>query len=514
MLHHTLAARLVAPFITRHGRWRTGAAAIAADQRRILDRLLGRLAPTRLGRELGLGAIRAAADPVAAFRRRVPLRLYPDHQALLERVWRGEPDSLFPGRAVALAQTSGTTSAGAGERFIPQSRDLLAHHRAGGLASLGRVLAATGPAPLAGRMLMLGGSTALEPNPHGIPTGDLSGIVVSLIPPWLAGSYEPGRDIALEPAWERKLARMTERCAARDIRLVSGIGSWQLRLFGEVCRARGVERIREAWPGLRAVIHGGHAIDPLVPRFAHHLDPATWMFEVYPASEAFIAMGSRPWRLDEGGPPDLELLTAHGIYLEFHPDDRAEDDIEATVGADRLEDGRMYRVVLTTPGGLVRYQPGDLALGCGPGRIRFGGRVRTRISVFGEHVEGHALAAALADACRSTGAEVEHYHVAPLLPGTGDGRGAHEWWIEFHRQPGDQAAFTTALDRHLCASVLDYAAHRAGDCQLRGPVLRPVPRGTFERWLAGNGGAGGQRKVPQAWNDRRIAEQLAQAAEA
>ena len=116
------------------------------------------------------------------------------------------------------------------------------------------------------------------------------------------------------------------------------------------------------------------------------------------------------------------------------------------------------------------------------------------------------------NACTRTGAMVNHYHVAPLLPNISNGRGAHEWWVEFHRPPSDLTEFTAAIDRYLCTEVADYAAHRADDCQLRSPVLHMVPTGTFTRWLAQNGKVGGQHKVPQAWNDRRIAEQLELAA--
>lgn len=504
-----LIARAGMPLLRLLDRQPRTTATLAAAQERIRRHLLRTLAPLPVGRQFALARL-PIRDP-AAWRHAVPITCYGDYEPLIARVAAGEGDVLFPGRPVALAQTSGTTRpAAAGERYVPQGRALLAHHQRGGAAALVRLLAAAGDGVLGGRLLMLGGSTALEANAHGIPIGDLSGIVVSRIPAYLRGLYEPGAAIALERDWERKLARLVERLQGADVRLVSGIGAWMLVLFDRLCAVTGVARASEAWPRLSACIHGGHAVDGVLPQLRHHLRDDTWMQEVYPASEAFIAVGSRPWRLGEGVAPPLAVLGDHGVLFEFLPDDDPRP--EAAVGPGALEVGRIYRLLVTTPGGLVRYAVGDLVRGEGPGLLRVAGRMATRISVFGEHVEGIALTEALAAACAASGAVVDHWHVAPSLPRSGDPRGGHEWWLEYRVPPRDAGCFAEALDRHLRTASIDYAAHRG--VQLREPALRPVPRGTFARWLAAHGKLGGQHKVPVAWSDRTIAEALARASAA
>ncbi len=480
----------------------TSPAAMRAAQDAERTRLLRRLAGTALGRRFALAGL--AGRSVEAFRAAIAPTTYADYADELARCARGEADVLFPGRPVALAQTSGTTStAHAGERFIPQGRDLLRHHRAGASAAFARLGLAVGPDLLRGSSLMLGGSTALAPNAHGVPVGDLSGIVVDQIPGWLQRFYEPGRDIALESDWERKIARIVARCASRPIACVSGIPSWMLVLFDALCRARGASRLAEVWPGLRGVIHGGHAIQPVLPMLRHHLAPGTRLIEVYPASEGFLAVGARAWRIEEDAPPPLAALCAHGIYLEFLPEDGGD-----AIGAEGLEDGRVYRVLMTTAGGLLRYQVGDLVRGCGPGLLRVAGRIKTRISVFGEHVEGDRLDAALAAAAATQDLRVAHYHVAPVLPTPEQPRGRHEWWIELAGGAGDAAALAAALDAWLRANVIDYDAHRAGDTQLLAPSVVLVPPGTFHAALAAKGKLGGQHKVPQAWGDRTFADLL------
>jgi len=507
-------ARLALPAWIRATRPPQGATAIATAQDRILHRLLRQLAPLAIGQQLGLPRLRAASTPADAFRH-LPISEYADYEPLIARCATGERGVLCRGAALALAQTSGTTrSSASGERFIPQGSRLLRHHRQGGAAALARALEAAGADTLAGRLLMVGGSTALD-HRHAVPMGDLSGIAAARLPGWISGRYEPGREISAISSWEERLEAMATRCAQRDVTLAAGIPSWMLVVFERIARARGVARCEEAWPHLRLVVHGGHAIEPCIPALRAHLGDETWMMEVYPASEAFIAIGARPWRLGDAQTPPLELLTDHGVYLEFAPVGGAPEDC---VTAAEIERGGVYRVLVTTPGGLVRYQVGDLVRAEGPGIIRFSGRIKTRISVFGEHVEGIELTRALAAACQATGAEVAHYHVAPCLPSAQEPRGAHEWLVEFtHHQrsgPGDapEAAFardfTAAIDRHLIDHVLDYAAHRRGDGQLLPPRLTRVPAGAFARVLARQGRCDAQRKVPQAWPDRSFADSL------
>ena len=504
--------RWIAPPLLRWtDRRPSGREAIREAQSRTLRRILHDLSSTECGRQAGLGELaKLPPSELSAAFRELPLRRYSDLAQAIHRCERGERDVMFPGRAVALAQTSGTTSAeGSGERYIPQNAALLAHHSRGGAAALARLIGCSGPEVAGGRMLMLGGSTRLSRNGSGIPSGDLSGIAASRIPWFLQPLYEPGRKLALESDWNEKVRGIARRLSRSDVRLITGIPSWCQVLFEEVCRQRGVERLSEAWPGLRAFVHGGVAIDPYVPLLSGQLREDTWMMEVYPSSEAFLAVGSRPWRLGEGRAPDLELLADHGVYLEFLPEEE-DGRADRAVGAHDLEPGGVYRVLVTTPGGLVRYELGDLIEGRGPGLVRFAGRIRTRISVFGEHVEAARLAEALSEACRATDSVVREWHVAPVLPTAGDPRGRHEWWVEFVRPPADAGRFESVLDEVLRRSVLDYEAHRTGDVQLLAPRLVVVPEGTFVRALSARGRLGGQNKVPSAWNDRTWADLIEQ----
>ena len=503
LLLHRWLARLCAPVLSWSDRQPRSQQDMESAQSRHLQRLVRLLAPTMVGKQFGLKKLPHDHRLRQAFAAQVPISTYGDYQSLITRVAVGEANILFPGHAVALAQTSGTTSSDhSGERYIPQNDALLRHHARGGAAAFSRLITATGGSIFSGPLLMLGGSTALTPNAHGLPVGDLSGIIADRIPRWLRPLYAPGLDIALEPDWEKKLTRIISRYGHEDMRLISGIPSWCLMLCERLCQARGVTRASAAWPHLQGFIHGGHAIAPLLPSLRAHFAPTMKMMEVYPASEAFIAIGSRVWQLDEAEPPPLDLLMDHGVYLEFLAEDHV-----TVVGPADIESGALYRVLITTPAGLVRYQLGDVVLGVAPGQIRVAGRIKTRLSIFGEHVEGYHLDHALSAAVQISECAVRYYHVAPYFSDAHDGRGGHEWLIACDRAPADLSTFAKTIDQYLCDHVIDYAAHRRGG-QLLAPRITLITTDQVQRYLATHGKLGGQHKLPQAWPDRHIAEML------
>ena len=110
---------------------------------------------------------------------------------------------------------------------------------------------------LSGRVLFLGGSTALAVNEHGIRTGDLSGLVTPLIRWPLSEIYAPGAEIALMSHWPGKIEAMARACVSQDIRMISGMPSWALVLFERVIAlarerfgADHIRGIRDVWPNL------------------------------------------------------------------------------------------------------------------------------------------------------------------------------------------------------------------------------------------------------------------------
>ena len=43
---------------------------------------------------------------------------------------------------------------------------------------------------------------------------------------------------------------------------------------------------------------------------------------------------------------------------------------------------------------------------------------------------------------------------------------------------------------------------------IKKPLIRSVPKNTFDRWLKGKNKLGGQSKIPRLYNDRRYVEEI------
>ena len=160
-------------------------------------------------------------------------------------------------------------------------------------------------------------------------------------------------------------------------------------------------------------------------------------------------------------------------------------------------------MLITSNNGLWRYEIGDTVefTSTNPYRIRFAGRTRQYINVFGEELIVDNADRALIAASNETGAVVGEYTVAPCYMSLRE-RGAHEWIVEFEREPDSREHFAEALDRELRAVNSDYDAKR--QTALDPPRIHAVPPGTTLRWLQKTG----KNKLPRMRNDRTVVEQL------
>jgi len=489
-----------------------------AAQEHILADLLPQLARTAFGRQAGLPVGAGYAD----FRRCLVARTYEGFASHIERMKTGEADVLWPGKCRHFAVSSGTTAGPS--KFLPVNDAMLAHFRRAGLDSLFLYTARTGHTQVfGGRHLFLGGSTALLPLDHfpGAVSGDLSGITALNMPGWVERFlYEPGAGIAQMNHWPAKLEAIAARTLDRDITLLAGIPSWLLVLADTVrARARRAGRshtatLREVWPNLECLIHGGVPVEPFEAELRRAIGPGVNFHEVYPASEGFIAAQD----VERGA--GLRLLADCGVFYEFIPLHEYEESRLAELGEKivplaGVQPGINYVLLLTTPVGLSRYVLGDLVrfTSLNPPRLVYVGRTKLQLSAFGEHVIEKELTDALAAVASRHDWSVVNFHVAPRFPDPAAGRpiGRHEWWVEFKSDPVGEAnchVLATELDRELSVRNDDYAAKRGGG-GLALPDLQRVPPGHFERWLKQAGKWGGQSKMPRCRSDRIIADQLA-----
>ena len=225
--------------------------------------------------------------------------------------------------------------------------------------------------------------------------------------------------------------------------------------------------------------------------------------EIYNASEGFFAAQEKP---DDDG---MMLFTEHGIFYEFMPVEEYGKQAPQTVGLNAVEINKNYALVISTTGGLWRYLIGDTIkfTSLNPYKIKITGRLKHFMNAFGEEVIVDNSDKAIAVAANKTNAVVTDYTAAPVFF-TNESNGAHEWLIEFEKEPQNAEQFILELDSALKNANSDYEAKRHKDIALRLPKVHFLPRGTFSKWLHTKNKVGGQHKVPRLSNERKILEEI------
>jgi hypothetical protein len=493
------------PFVRLYSQWRIWQLNLqrpAETQERELLSLVRRAASTRFGRDHDFASIRSVQD----FQTRVSVRRYED---FWNEYWKaGFPelkDCTWPGTIPYFALTAGTTTGVT--KYIPCSHAMLdANFRAAQDILFHHLLNRPTSRILGGKALMLGGSTDLREEGLGIYSGDLSGIEANEIPWWLRPYAFPPRELALLADWREKIDKLARLSLKEDIRAISGTPSWLLILFDKLAELRpNVEqRLCSYYPQLELLVHGGVDFKPYAKRFGELLKGSrAELREVYPASEAFVAIA------DRGPGEGLRLLVDNGVFYEFIPAKEFGTSNPSRHWLGNAETRVEYAVVVSTCAGAWAYVLGDTVqfLELDPPRILVTGRTSYVLSAFGEHLIDAEIEEAIAAAAATIDADVIDYCVAPVFPESAGRRAAHHYVIEFADGPpqaSQLAAFAGALDAHLCALNADYKDHRAGDYGLQAPTIEVITPGSFAAWMKSRGQLGGQHKVPRIVNDAKL----------
>ncbi|HOW17829.1 MAG TPA: GH3 auxin-responsive promoter family protein, partial [Phycisphaerae bacterium] len=258
-------------------------------------------------------------------------------------------------------------------------------------------------------------------------------------------------------------------------------------------------------PDLTLFVHGGVFFEPYRPIFDQYFAGLNVDYlDIYSASEASIAIQTDPCD------PSLLLALDHNVFYEFVPlEEWGRPDAPRLTVAD-VQTGVSYVILLTTCAGLWSYDLGDIVrfTNLRPLKLLITGRHKLFISAFGENIISEHVEAAVAHACRLTGARVHEFTAAPRFPDARRPLPAHEYVIEFASPPADMDAFRHAIDSRLCEQSLDYAIKRRGDLAMSCVEVTPVPEGTFYEWLKRRGRLGGQHKVPRCANHREYVDAL------
>jgi hypothetical protein len=465
-----------------------------------LHYLLRKARDTKWGEEHGYSTISSVDD----FQRNVPLQTYDDIRPYVDRLRDGENDLLWPGDVKWFAKSSGTTSDKS--KFIPVTKEALEDCHLRGPKDVFAIYIKNYPDTkvLRGKTLTLGGSHEINNFSNNSYYGDLSAILIENVPFWTDLIRTPPAEIALIAEFEEKIEQIIKTSLDQNVTSLAGVPSWYLVLLKRILEKTGKNNILEVWPNLEVFIHGGVKFDPYREQYKKLIpSEGVHYMETYNASEGFFAIQ------DDPGRDDMLLMLDYGVYYEFIPMEEFDKEKPKVLRLEETELEKNYAIVISTNAGLWRYIIGDTIkfTGKNPYRLKITGRTKHFINAFGEEVIIDNAEKALQAACLHSGAIVNEYTAGPVFMGDNQ-KGAHQWIIEFEKDPSDLDQFITVLDKRLQELNSDYEAKRYKNITLEKLHLVVAPQGTFYKWMKNRGKIGGQNKIPRLANDRKYLDDL------
>ncbi len=472
--------------------------------------------PHEVQEELMMNLIRSAEETVMGhkydfasiksyqtFSERIPVSTYEDLEPMIELTRKGAQNVFWNTPIKWFAKSSGTTNAKS--KFIPVSNEALEDcHYKGSKDLLCMYLNNNENSEMfLGKSLRLGGSSQIYEKNNSY-FGDLSAILIENMPIWAEFSSTPSSKISLMSEWESKLEAIINETKVENVTSFAGVPSWMLVLLNRIMTETGKENLFELWPNLEVYFHGGVSFEPYREQYKKVLPKTDFKYyEIYNASEGFFAIQ------DLNYSNDLLLMLDYGIFYEFIPMETFGTPEQKVIRLADVELFKNYAVVITTNAGLWRYLIGDTVrfTSLDPYRIRVSGRTKHHINVFGEELMVENTDMALAKTCATLDCEIKDYTVAPIFMKDKE-KGAHEWMIEFKKQPSDMALFQKTLDENLQEVNSDYEAKRYNNMTLNQLKVNIARENLFYDWLAANDKLGGQHKIPRLSNQRDYLEQL------
>jgi hypothetical protein len=385
---------------------------VSDTQSRLLGQIVQANRASVFGREHGLSMIREVDD----FRSRVPIADYESFEPWIDQICEGHSQVLTHEPVRLLEPTSGSVS---GRRLIPYTDSLRRQFRSGinpwiadlfsKRSRLRRGRAYWMVTPAIESQQTAGGLTigfADDTQYLGL-AGRLAAKSVMAVPPWTMAGV---------PAVEAPYRTMLELLSTPDLSLISVWSPTFLTSLARVLddsRSELIRDLQESGRGtsrsvsiLRSKVTLAEKLAALWPRLeliscwadgsaAHYLSSIQELFpnvEIQPkgliGTEAFVSLPVVGYT--------GSALSVRSHFFEFQP---VVSDSDQTWLADQLSLGEQYRVIVTTGGGLYRYQTHDVVEVVGfleqcP-LIRFVGRANKTCDLVGEKLSELFVASAI-----------------------------------------------------------------------------------------------------------------------
>jgi len=472
------------------------------QQQKMLRRLLRKAAYTKFGLHYKFSDILREDDIIEAFQNRIPIFNYNSiYNAWWHRALEGEENVCWPGKTKYFGLSSGTSESSS--KRIPLTSDMIHAIKRGSIKQIISSRNYNLPASIyEKKIVMIGGSTSLSKRGD-YYEGDLSGVSAKKIPMWFNVFYKPGRKIAKEKNWDKKLNAIAKKASEWDVSIIVGVPAWIQIMLEKIIEYNNVENIHDVWPNLAVYVHSGVSFEPYREGFKKLLGRPIITQNTYLATEGFIGFENRP---DASG---MKMMLNNGIFFEFVPFDENHFDANGEILSDAkayhigdIEEGKPYAIVLSTCAGAWRYVIGDVIQFTDKERSEFiiTGRTKHYLSLTGEHLSVDNMDHAIEKVSQELDVEVREYTVAGIPIGNSF---AHNWWIGCD-DPVNAEEFKQRLDNHLKELNDDYATER--ESALKEVFVEIIPSSIFYDWMKQKGKLGGQHKFPRVLKGKQLEE--------
>jgi hypothetical protein len=471
------------------------------QQIKVLKKLLKKARFTEFGQTYKFDEILFSKHLGKKFQQLVPASNYNKmYDGWWHKAKEGATDVAWPGKIKYFALSSGTSDAAS--KYIPITKELI---RSNTITSVKQLISLAKyedvPRKAVGKgWLMLGGSTQLQKGPT-YYAGDLSGIQQKNIPFWFQGLYKPGKKIAKEKDWAKKLDEIVENAPNWDLGFIVGVPAWLQLCMEKIIERYKLNNIHDIWPNLAFYVHGGVAMEPYKKGFEKLLGKPITYIETYLASEGFLAYQNRQ------GATGMHLALNNNIFFEFVPFDDNNFDSEGNMVDEpeafmihEIEESKDYAVLISTNAGAWRYAIGDTVRLIDKERseIIITGRTKHFLSLVGEHLSVDNMNKAIEMASEELNISIPEFTVAGVPHGNFF---AHHWYIATD-DIADKKQLALHIDNKLKELNDDYEVERKH--ALKDVFVTVLSEKIFMDFMKSKGKVGGQHKFPRVLKGKML----------
>jgi len=511
----------------------------APAQRRLLFKYLSRNKDTEYGRKYGFSDIRSVEE----YQAKVPLIGYEDIRPTIDRMAKGKGNVLTADKVVFFGITSGTTGR---PKLIPVTK--YSRNKKSDLMKLwAYYINKDHPDILKGKILAIISPEVKNFTAAGIPYGPEDGHAYNNLPRLVRGLYVLPYQVFHISDYDARYYAILRIAMAEDITTIATLNPSTIVLLCEripriqdaimqdiengtvnknliieddiraviekrlrpnprraaelrsILAQKGKLLPKDFWPNLELVeCWKGGTVKLYLKELPRYLGDVAFRDFGYLSTEA---RSSVPMN-DKGASSVLAIDTN---FYEFIPREDAHKPHRRVLLCDQLEKGKDYLVIVTTPGGLYRYDIDDVITVKGffnkAPMVEFVQKGLNAVSLTGEKIyESHIN--------ESVNRAADKYKVSCAFFSASvqmDPLPRYVFLIEFNHipSPEEKKNFLKTIEEELCKENSEYKDIR--EQQLLGhPVLKVVKKGEFEKYRARKireGRHDGQFKMPELVND-------------